>query len=254
MRAFLFVAVAFILTALSAPAQSEPPVVPGPAAQSVAVGPPAPSAQSSAQSRFTAALAYQVQRSNAAPGVCGCFALQGMRAEFTYHPSKLPEKFPTVLNHFSGVFELGGNHASNIHGNGLDLSLVTYLVGPRYSRNVGPKLTPFAQVLFGGVHGFDSIFPRRNEVTSSGNSFALSAGGGVDLAVSKRFSVRLFQIDFLKTALPNGESNGQNNLRVSAGLVAQLETAPDPSVPGHSSHSMFGRLKAFLRHPFRRGQ
>ncbi len=249
MRAFLLAALAIKLMGLPALAQSPPAAkeepVQGPE-QSVSSS--APLAQS-APSRFAAALSYQLQRSNAPPALCGCFELQGLRAEFAYHPAKLPARTPAVLRHFSGVFELGGGHASNINGNGLDLSLITYMAGPRYSRKIGQRLTPFAQVLIGGVHAFDSVFPRTSGVSFSDNSFALSAGGGVDLNVSARFSVRLVQIDYLKTSLPNDAGNNQNNLRLGLGVV--FHTGPPEAVPQKQGRSFFGHLTAFLRHPFR---
>jgi hypothetical protein len=41
-------------------------------------------------------------------------------------------------------------------------------------------------------------------------------GGGMDLDLSPRFAVRVFQVDYLHTTLFNDK---QNNLRFSTGLV-----------------------------------
>jgi hypothetical protein len=78
-------------------------------------------------------------------------------------------------------------------------------------------VTPFAQVLAGGI------------ATSAGigmigwqNNFAMSAGGGIDLRLSRHLSVRPLQAEYLMTRLPDGLHNQQNNFRFSAGLSLLL--------------------------------
>ncbi len=65
----------------------------------------------------------------------------------------------------------------------------------------------------------------REEPLSSANSFAFTAGGGLDYAVSRHFAVRVVQIDYLKTYLPNNATNEQNNLRIGAGIVFRMKSA-----------------------------
>ena len=162
-----------------------------------------------AQSRVAAAVGYQLQRSNGPAGICSCFNLQGARVELTY------QMFPS----WSAVFEVGGGHATSINGKHLDLSLITYLGGLRYSHYLGHRIRPFGQFLAGRVHGFDSLFPDSQGTFSSSNSFAFSAGGGLDYKFSKHLGIRVFQVDYLRTYLPNNEDNNQNSLRVGAGMV-----------------------------------
>ena len=57
--------------------------------------------------------------------------------------------------------------------------------------------------------------------STSNNSFAMAIGGGVDVKVAHRFSIRPVQVDYLMThfnELGTGAQN-QNNLRVSTGVV-----------------------------------
>ena len=77
------------------------------------------------------------------------------------------------------------------------------------------KITPFAQVLFGGVVTTDGIV----RSTGTENNFAMTAGGGVDFKVSKHVSVRPVQAEYFMTKIPDGLNNRQNNFRFSAGVV-----------------------------------
>jgi opacity protein-like surface antigen len=169
----------------------------------------------SAQSKIDASVSYELQRSNGPAGDCGCFNLQGGRADASYR----------ILDRLGVAGEISGVHASNITGSGLDLSLLTYMAGPRYSMHLRYGLKPFAQFLIGGVHGFDAMFPHPGRALTYANSFAFTAGGGLDYTVSRHFAVRVVQIDYLKTYLPNNATDEQNNLRIGAGIVFRMKSA-----------------------------
>jgi opacity protein-like surface antigen len=90
---------------------------------------------------------------------------------------------------------------------------INYLFGPRFSyRNYG-RVTPYAQVLFGGetasasVTGFGS---------ASTNAFAMTFGGGADFTLTRHLAFRAIQFEYLYTHF-NGAK--QNNLRIQSGLV-----------------------------------
>ena len=118
------------------------------------------------------------------------------------------------INHWLGVLgDLGGYWATNATKQG---AAIPYLFGPRVNFWQG-KVTPFAQVLLGGV------------VTSSGiqqigwqSHFAMTAGGGMDLRLSKHFSIRAVQIEYFLTRIPDGLNNRQNNFRVGTGIVLRF--------------------------------
>jgi peptidoglycan-associated lipoprotein len=96
---------------------------------------------------------------------------------------------------------------------------------------------PYADVLFGGAYGSDSYFPTATSSTTSASSWALSAGGGLDVNLTRRLAIRAFDVDYLRTALPNGTNDAQNYLMIDAGIVFKftpkervLAIAPPPPV------------------------
>jgi peptidoglycan-associated lipoprotein len=109
-----------------------------------------------------------------------------------------------------------GEHASNIQP-GVSLSKLSYLAGPRYTF-ARSRYQVFGEGLFGGAHGFDSIFPTTGGLTPTANSFAMQLGGGLDIALRRGFGIRAFELDYVRTALPNNGTNSQNDLRLAFGM------------------------------------
>jgi hypothetical protein len=89
----------------------------------------------------------------------------------------------------------------------------SYLFGPRFNLRRS-KVTPFAQVLFGGLTATSGI--GNSGVTSA---FAMTAGGGLDCKLSKLISIRPVQAEYYLTKFPDGLNNRQNNFRFSSGVV-----------------------------------
>jgi hypothetical protein len=102
-----------------------------------------------------------------------------------------------------------------------------FMAGPRYTYvaraghapAADRKVQLFGQGLFGGVHAFDAVFPSNSSVKSNALSFALQAGGGLNLMLTKSIGIRLVEAEFVRTTLPNGGSNVQNDLRLAAGTT-----------------------------------
>jgi len=118
-----------------------------------------------------------------------------------------------ITNWFGVVGDVGGIWATNGSKYG---AAIPCLFGPRVNFLKG-KVTPFAQVLLGGV------------VTSSGiqtsgwqSHFAMTTGGGIDVKISKHFSLRPAQAEYFLTKIPDGLNNRQNNFRYSAGVVLRF--------------------------------
>jgi peptidoglycan-associated lipoprotein len=154
-------------------------------------------------------LGYDYLRANAPPGQCGCFSMNGFSGEFA-----------TGVGHgFSMVADVGGYHQGNVNSSGLSLWVVSYLFGPRLSYRRSKHWTPFAQFLAGGAHGSGTLYGTTAGASGSANAFSLSAGGGLDWNATRHLSMRLFQVEYLNTRLPNASNNIQNNLRVTAGVV-----------------------------------
>jgi hypothetical protein len=82
---------------------------------------------------------------------------------------------------------------------------------------------PFAQVLLGLAHSSGTLVQGTNPgAANAGAAFAGNFGGGLDLRVNPRFSIRLAEADYLLTTFDNGTNNHQNNLRISAGVVIRF--------------------------------
>jgi len=113
------------------------------------------------------------------------------------------------------VVDLSGYGAFSSNGTLIGGAFL-YLFGPRVNFRQG-KITPFAQVLFGGVRTTDGI-----GVSGPQNNLAMTAGGGIDFRVSSHLSLRPIQLEYLMTRLPNGLSNQENNLRIGAGITLHL--------------------------------
>ena len=114
---------------------------------------------------------------------------------------------------FGVVADFGGYHWSNSGG---DATAVSYLFGPKVALRRGP-ITPFAQVLFGGVHGSGTL----SLGTGSANAFAMAAGGGVDWNATQHIGIRLIQAEYVLTKFNEGTGrpDHQNNVRISTGVV-----------------------------------
>jgi hypothetical protein len=50
----------------------------------------------------------------------------------------------------------------------------------------------------------------------------MTAGGGVDVGVSKHFAIRPAQAEYLLTKFADGNNDRQNNFRFGAGIVLRL--------------------------------
>jgi peptidoglycan-associated lipoprotein len=154
---------------------------------------------------FEAGVNYTYVRSNASPGQCGCFSLNGGAGWVAFN----------FTHSFSAVAEVSGQHVGNPDNSGDGLNLVSYMFGPRYRRGKS-RLQPFAQTLFGGSHANGLI---ATGGSGSLNAFAMTAGGGADVNLNRRLAFRVFEADYFLTRFKNGVNDHQNNLRISSGLV-----------------------------------
>ena len=150
----------------------------------------------------------------------GSFNNHGATGGFTYNVGR-------VLGLTS---ELGQYHFNrDVNGQSIKGGQTTYLFGPRVNLRRFDYFVPFAQFLIGGAHGGNAVTG-----DSGQNTFAMAAGGGVDMVITKSFAWRVAQIDYLMTNY-NGSSLGpnarQNNVRVGTGLVYRFglpNAAPPP--------------------------
>ena len=111
-----------------------------------------------------------------------------------------------ITHEFSVAADISGYWANNQH-------YYNFMAGPQYAvRKFDGRF--FAQLLFGKARNANE---EPYVVSSLGRSIAI--GGGYDHDFRSRYSIRVFQVDYV-----NSHSYGatQNNFRVSAGVVFHL--------------------------------
>ncbi len=150
------------------------------------------------------------------------FNNQGGTGSFTYNASRW-----LGLTAELGGYDFSGNQGSNPRNPG---SFLTYLFGPRLNLRRFNYFVPFAEFLVGGFRGDSNLTGSLPQ-----SSFALVAGGGVDVVFTKNVAWRFAQIDYLMTNASGpllGASSRQNNLRLGTGLVIRWGfPKPPPPTP-----------------------
>ena len=109
-----------------------------------------------------------------------------------------------------------------------EANMFTYQFGP-VARLPFHRVTVFGEVLFGGAltDGYGDLYHSINlghgDLPPAGtqNTFAMVAGGGLDLRLSKKVAIRLAEVDYVMTRFTNQLSlaTNQNNVRYLAGIV-----------------------------------
>jgi len=110
-------------------------------------------------------------------------------------------------------------------------SFMSYLLGPRINLRKFDYWVPFGEFLVGGTKSGFELNGDSNQ-----NSFALVAGGGVDLVLSRNVAWRVAQLDYFMTTGSGpalGASSRQNNFRAGTGLVIRFGIPNPPPPPNH---------------------
>jgi outer membrane protein OmpA-like peptidoglycan-associated protein/opacity protein-like surface antigen len=141
-----------------------------------------------------------------------------------------------------GAFEsdhltLGGVPPINVHADG---GAFGYMFGPRLSFRSG-RITPFAQYLLGGLYATRVKLPGCTggaacTALPSENAFAMTAGGGVDVTLTRHIAWRAFQAEYMFTRFRDpisstGQTVRQNDVRLSTGIVFRMGGNPPPPPP-----------------------
>ena len=155
---------------------------------------------------------YNYVRANLPAGGCGCFAMNGGNGWVAFN----------FRRSLAVVGEIAIQHASNISGTGADLTLTSYLAGPRYIWTRSHRFRPFAQFLLGGAHAGGIFAPGSSGLPGSPNAFALIAGGGLDINLTRHIGLRAFEADYYLTRFDNGVNDHQNNPRLGAGVIVRF--------------------------------
>lgn len=144
----------------------------------------------------------------------------------------------TIAYNFSSVLglaaDLGGCKIfgflpqNSPNANKITGSEFTFLFGPRITLRNSSPFRPFFELNFGGARASLSC---NSNTACSGTSFAKTAfamtvGGGFDIKLSKKFSLRPIQAEYLYTRFGNDcpytvctQNNNQNSFRLKSGIV-----------------------------------
>lgn len=159
------------------------------------------------------AVTYNAERTKIDMSHCGCFWFQGAAADADWEAWKS----------LGIAAQVSGAHAADI-APGVSANKIDFLLGPRYTwqpasaehRSRGTSI--FGEFLLGGVHVFDAVIPTSSGVTSSATAFAFQTGAGANLWLTPHFGIRLVEVDYTYSQLPNAGDSVQNGLRIAAGL------------------------------------
>jgi hypothetical protein len=133
--------------------------------------------------------------------------------------------------------DLGAVTKGTLNHYSVDTTVLDFVAGPRYTLHNHGRFTPFVQVLFGGAYATASMRvanavlppgvilppgpPITARLTASNTGFAMLAGGGLDIKLSKHMSFRPIGADYYLTRMPSlfsGNDRNANNFRYSAGI------------------------------------
>ena len=165
------------------------------------------------------AVTYAPERAQVMPNQC-CFWMQGGGVDAS----------ATLWKRLGIAASLTGDHAADVTS-GVDVNKISYMGGPRYTYTVlanhtGAAPTPryqiFGQGLFGGVHGFNGLYPTSSSTTSSANAFALEAGGGFNYYLTRNWGLRVLEVDYVRTQMPNHAADVQNDLHLGFGITYHI--------------------------------
>lgn len=162
--------------------------------------------------------------------------LNGGNASLAFNLNRYLGLVADVGDYTNSQMRFQGGYTSTVNVNNANAAVLSYLFGPRLSWRRFNRITPFAQVLVGGVHA-DQI-TLENCTTGcillpSQSSLALTAGGGLDVNLSRHFALRLVQAEYMMSRFTNDDTGAaatQNDMRLSAGVVFRFGGNPAPSI------------------------
>ena len=173
-------------------------------------------------------LGYNYVRFNPNSDVFPSFNANGGGGQFVYNFNKW----------IGAAVDLGAVTRGSFDNFNVDATVINFVAGPRITYHNHSRFTPFGQVLFGGAYSTASAevtllggavippgtilpSPVTARVNASNTGFAMMAGGGLDIRVSKHIALRPIGADYYLTRIPSlltGDTSNRNNFRYSAGI------------------------------------
>ena len=179
--------------------------------------------------KMEAFLGYNFVRFNPNSDFIPSFNANGGGGQFVYNFNKW----------IGGVVDVGAVNKGTLGGFNVDSTVMNFVAGPRVTFHNHSRFVPFGQVLFGGAYstasvpvlvtGGGAIVPPgiilpptvTARLNASNTGFAMFAGGGLDIKLSKHIAFRPVGADYYLTRLPSlftGDRSNRNNFRYSAGV------------------------------------
>lgn len=119
---------------------------------------------------------------------------------------------------FGGTLDISGHYRKpTVSGSANRERMYSIMYGPRFSLRSSPSVVPFAHVLLGVAHMDIKVVPTGPRASDA--SFAMAAGGGLDVKFRDNAAVRVVQAEYLRA---NALGANQNNFRLSAGVILYL--------------------------------
>jgi opacity protein-like surface antigen len=116
-----------------------------------------------------------------------------------------------VTKNLGVTADLSGAYGSPDEFASLSTRQHNLMFGPTFAVARDKKVSYFAHALFGASH-----LHIGDGLDYSDNAFTMAYGGGVDASLSKHWSVRLAQVDYMYS---NFKEDNQNHFRYSGGIV-----------------------------------
>jgi outer membrane protein OmpA-like peptidoglycan-associated protein len=160
--------------------------------------------------------------------------LNGGSASIAFNFNRYLGIVADVGDYTNSEIQFQGAYGSTVDVNDANGGVLSYLFGPRLSFR-HERITPFVQALFGGAHASEVTLTNCTfscTLLPVQNTFAWTAGGGLDVRVHRHFAIRVIQAEYMMTRFQNydtGNIGSQNDLRLSSGLVFRFGGNPAPT-------------------------
>ena len=127
---------------------------------------------------------------------------------------------------FSGAYSrptITDPTTGNTFSNEINTSTYTFTFGPSFAYRKASRLVLFGRALFGAANARESTTSKGAVALGapakfSDTRFAIVAGGGADVPLTRSIAIR-GTVDWVHTTFNDSNSDRQNSLRVSAGVV-----------------------------------
>ncbi len=151
--------------------------------------------------------------------------MNGGSASFAYYFNRSLAIVADVGDYTNSQMHFTGAYTGTIDTDEANGGALSYLFGPRVAFHRSGRVSPYVQALFGGIHASEISIAHCTfscTLLPTQTSFAMVAGGGLDLRIHRHFALRLIQAEYLMTRFTSydtGNSGMQNDVRLSSGIV-----------------------------------